>query len=99
GRRDADPHLAVRRLQLRHPAQGQAGVLGAVPPGGLAGPARLALFVQALRRSDAGEQAGVSACNSRRRAATAEARITDARGRRLAHATTTCLVFEIPEGT
>jgi len=31
-----------------------------------------------------------------RRAATAEARITDAKGRLLAHATTTCLVFEIP---
>jgi uncharacterized protein (TIGR00369 family) len=31
-----------------------------------------------------------------RRAATAEARITDARGRLLAHATTTCLVFEFP---
>ena len=34
-----------------------------------------------------------------RRAATAEARITDASGRLLAHATTTCLVFEIPNGT
>ena len=32
-----------------------------------------------------------------RRAATAEARITDAKGRLLAHATTTCLVFEIPK--
>ena len=31
-----------------------------------------------------------------RRAATAEARMTDARGRLLAHATTTCLVFELP---
>jgi uncharacterized protein (TIGR00369 family) len=31
-----------------------------------------------------------------RRAATAEARILDAKGRLLAHATTTCLVFEIP---
>jgi uncharacterized protein (TIGR00369 family) len=31
-----------------------------------------------------------------RRAATAEARITDDRGRLLAHATTTCLVFELP---
>ena len=58
--RDADPHLAVRRLQLRHPARRQAGVLGAVPPGSLAGPARLALSVQAVRRSDAGEQAGVA---------------------------------------
>src|SRR5436305_14835023 len=34
-----------------------------------------------------------------RRAATAEARITDASGRLLAHATTACLVFEIPEET
>jgi uncharacterized protein (TIGR00369 family) len=32
-----------------------------------------------------------------RRAATAEARITDSRGRLLAHATTTCLVFELPQ--
>ena len=37
--------------------------------------------------------------NVGRRAATAEARITDAGGRLLAHATTTCLVFEIPTGT
>jgi uncharacterized protein (TIGR00369 family) len=36
--------------------------------------------------------------NVGRRAATAEARITDAGGRLLAHATTTCLVFEIPAG-
>src|SRR5438132_13793363 len=34
-----------------------------------------------------------------RRAATAEARITDASRRLLAHATTTCLVFEIPKET
>jgi len=37
--------------------------------------------------------------NVGRRAATAEARITDAKGRLLAHATTTCLVFEIPRDT
>ncbi len=36
--------------------------------------------------------------NVGRRAATAEARITDAKGRLLAHATTTCLVFDIPKG-
>ena len=36
--------------------------------------------------------------NVGRRAATAEARITDGKGRLLAHATTTCLVFEIPTG-
>ena len=57
--RDADPHLAVRRLQLRHPARRQAGVLGAVSPRSLARPAQLALSVQAVRRSDAGEQAGL----------------------------------------
>jgi uncharacterized protein (TIGR00369 family) len=37
--------------------------------------------------------------NVGRRAATAEGRITDAKGRLLAHATTTCLVFEIPADT
>ena len=37
--------------------------------------------------------------NVGRRAATAEARITDAQGRLLAHATTTCLVFDIAKGT
>jgi uncharacterized protein (TIGR00369 family) len=35
--------------------------------------------------------------NVGRRTATAEARITDAKGRLVAHATTTCLVFEIPK--
>jgi uncharacterized protein (TIGR00369 family) len=35
--------------------------------------------------------------NVGRRAATAEARITDSKGRLLAHATTTCLVFEMPK--
>jgi uncharacterized protein (TIGR00369 family) len=37
--------------------------------------------------------------NVGRRTATAEARITDAQGRLLAHATTTCLIFEISKGT
>jgi uncharacterized protein (TIGR00369 family) len=36
--------------------------------------------------------------NAGRRAATAEGRLTDDKGRLLAHATTTCLVFEIPTG-
>jgi uncharacterized protein (TIGR00369 family) len=35
--------------------------------------------------------------NVGRRTAMAEARITDSKGRLLAHATTTCLVFEIPK--
>jgi uncharacterized protein (TIGR00369 family) len=37
--------------------------------------------------------------NVGRRTATAEARITDAEGRLLSHATTTCLVFELPKAT
>jgi uncharacterized protein (TIGR00369 family) len=37
--------------------------------------------------------------NVGRRTATAEARITDGSGRLLAHATTTCLLFEIPKET
>ena len=37
--------------------------------------------------------------NVGRRAATAEARITDTKGRLLAHATTTCLIFEIAKET
>ena len=57
--RDANPCLAVRRLQLRHLARRQAGILGAVSPRSLARPARLALSVQALRGSDAGEQSFV----------------------------------------
>jgi uncharacterized protein (TIGR00369 family) len=37
--------------------------------------------------------------NVGRRAATAEARITDSMDRLLAHTTTTCLIFKIPKGT
>src|SRR6266436_794866 len=37
--------------------------------------------------------------NAGRRVATAEARITDAKDRLLAHATTTCLVLEFPKGS
>ena len=36
--------------------------------------------------------------NAGRRVATAEARINDAKDRLIAHATTTCLVFEIAKG-
>ncbi|MFT5554262.1 MAG: hypothetical protein ACI9P3_003685 [Bradyrhizobium sp.] len=35
--------------------------------------------------------------NAGRRVATAEARITDGKGKLIAHATTTCLVFELPK--
>jgi acyl-coenzyme A thioesterase PaaI-like protein len=34
--------------------------------------------------------------NVRRRAATAEGRLTDGKGRLLAHASTTCLIFDLP---
>jgi uncharacterized protein (TIGR00369 family) len=37
--------------------------------------------------------------NSGRRAASAEGRLTDGKGRLLAHATTTCLVFDLPVDT
>jgi uncharacterized protein (TIGR00369 family) len=37
--------------------------------------------------------------NSGRRTATAEGRLTDAKGRLLAHGTTTCLVFDLPVDT
>ena len=51
--RRADACVAVRRLQLRPGAERQAGVLGAVPPGSLARPARQSLSVHALYRYDA----------------------------------------------
>ena len=37
--------------------------------------------------------------NAGRRAATAEGRITDGNGKLIAHATTTCMVFELPKNT
>ena len=48
----ADALLVVRRLQLRHRAEGQAGVFGAVPSGGFAGSARQSLSLHAFRRDD-----------------------------------------------
>src|SRR5262249_57015788 len=55
---DRDGWVAVRGLELRHRAQGQAGVLGAVPPGSIPRPARQPLSVRAVRRDDAaGEEA------------------------------------------
>ena len=42
---------------------------------------------------------GAPASPPLRRVATAEARIADAKDRLLAHATTTCLVFEFPKGS
>ncbi len=57
-KRHADAYLAVRQFELRHRAERQAGVLGAVSPGSLARPARLALPVQAVQRTDAREESG-----------------------------------------
>ena len=51
-----DPRLAVRRLQCRAEAEGQAGVLGAVPPGSLARPAGQPLPLHPLRRDDEGKE-------------------------------------------
>src|SRR2546430_2286438 len=53
GKGDRDAWAAVRRLELRHRAQGQAGVLGAEPPGSIPRPARQPLSVRALRRDHA----------------------------------------------
>ncbi len=51
-----DPRVAVRRHQLRDQPVGPPGLLGAVPPGGLARAARQPRPVQALRRPDGGRQ-------------------------------------------
>src|SRR5581483_4688306 len=53
---DRDACLAVRRVQLRAGAEGQAGILGAIPSRGFARPARQSLSVRALRRPDARPQ-------------------------------------------
>ena len=54
-------------------------------------------FVRGMTRDTGPVRSEGRILNVGRRAATAEARITDAKGRLLAHATTTCLVFEIPK--
>ena len=56
-------------------------------------------FIRGMTRDTGVVRSEGRTLNVRRRAATAEARITDAKGRLLAHATTTCLVFEIAKGT
>ena len=66
GRGDAP--LPVRRLQLRPAAEGQAGVLGAVPPRGLAGTRGQPLPVHALRQPDAREEGAAAATGTTRRA-------------------------------
>jgi uncharacterized protein (TIGR00369 family) len=54
-------------------------------------------FIKGMTRDSGPVRTEGRILNVGRRAATAEARITDAKGRLLAHATTTCLVFEIPK--
>jgi uncharacterized protein (TIGR00369 family) len=56
-------------------------------------------FVRGMTRDTGVVRTEGRILNVGRRAATAEARITDSKGRLLAHATTTCLIFEIPKGT
>jgi uncharacterized protein (TIGR00369 family) len=54
-------------------------------------------FIRGMTKDTGPVRSEGKTLNVGRRAATAEARITDAKGRLLAHATTTCLVFEIPK--
>jgi uncharacterized protein (TIGR00369 family) len=56
-------------------------------------------FIKGLSKDSGVVRTEGKVLNVGRRAATAEGRITDAKGRLLAHATTTCLVFEFPKGT
>ena len=56
-------------------------------------------FIKGMSKDTGAVRTEGRTLNVGRRAATAEARITDAKGRLLAHATTTCLVFEIPKRT
>ena len=56
-------------------------------------------FIKGMTKDSGAVRTEGRTLNVGRRAATAEARMTDSRGRLLAHATTTCLVFEIPKGT
>src|SRR5450756_1601432 len=56
-------------------------------------------FVRGMTTDTGPVRSEGSILNVGRRAATGEARITDSKGRLLAHATTTCLVFELPTNT
>jgi uncharacterized protein (TIGR00369 family) len=53
-------------------------------------------LVRAITADTGAVRAEGKVISSGRRVATAEGRLTDASGRLLAHATTTCLVFEVP---
>jgi uncharacterized protein (TIGR00369 family) len=54
-------------------------------------------FIRGMTKNTGPVRSEGRTLNVGRRTATAEARITDAEGRLLAHATTTCLVFDIPK--
>jgi uncharacterized protein (TIGR00369 family) len=56
-------------------------------------------FIRGMTKDTGPVRTGDKTLSVGRRAATAEARITDSKGRLVAHATTTCLVFEIPKET
>jgi uncharacterized protein (TIGR00369 family) len=56
-------------------------------------------FIRGMTQDTGAVRSEGRTLNVGRRTATAEARITDANGRLLAHATTTCLVFELPKET
>ncbi|ABD86529.1 PaaI family thioesterase [Rhodopseudomonas palustris] len=56
-------------------------------------------FIKGMTQDSGAVRTEGRTLNVGRRTATAEARITDAEGRLLAHATTTCLVFPVPTGT
>jgi len=56
-------------------------------------------FIRGMTKDSGVVRSEGKVLNAGRRAATAEGRITDAKGRLLAHATTTCLVFELPKRT
>ena len=53
-------------------------------------------FVRGMNKDTGKIRTEGKVLNAGRRVATAEARILDGKGRLVAHATTTCLVFEIP---
>jgi uncharacterized protein (TIGR00369 family) len=56
-------------------------------------------FVRGMNKDTGQIRTEGKVLNAGRRVATAEARILDGKGRLLAHATTTCLVFEIPKSS
>ncbi|MBR0753003.1 PaaI family thioesterase [Bradyrhizobium jicamae] len=56
-------------------------------------------FVRGMSKDTGTVRTEGKVLNAGRRVATAEARITDDKGKLVAHATTTCLVFELPKGT